>query len=209
MLLAVMSIEKLFALYFPLKAKSYSTVGTAKWVTSILALIIAGLNFPMLIFYTFDGNLCVISKYSVLFLMMDTMLYSVVPITLMLLANTAIIYKLMYIKYKGISHTNESVSKSSTRGSVMVVTVSLAFIILTSPRAVDSAIGLVISNHPFGNVFAASMWYLNHSINGILYCVVGRKFREELLKVTPFRRNNTAHFNSTSISVTTDTSNAV
>ena len=65
-LLTAMSIEKLFALYFPLKAKSYCTVGTAKWVTSILALIIAGLNFPMLIFYKFNGKLCVISKHSVL-----------------------------------------------------------------------------------------------------------------------------------------------
>ena len=43
MLLAVMSIEKFIALYFPLKAKSYCTVGTAKWVTSILAVVMAGL----------------------------------------------------------------------------------------------------------------------------------------------------------------------
>ena len=67
----------------------------------------------------------------------------------MFLANTAIIQKLMYIKYKGISHTNQSVSKSSTRGSVMVVTVSLAFLILTSPSAVYSAADLWNLSHPF------------------------------------------------------------
>ena len=101
---------------------------------------------------------------------MDTMFYAVLPIVVMLLANAAIIYKLMFIKYKGISHTKESVSKSSTRGSVMVVTVSLAFIILTSPRAVDSTLKQYISGYPFGNLFIISMMYINHSING--FCVL-------------------------------------
>ena len=135
-----MSIEKLFALYFPLKAKSYCTVGTAKWVTSILAIIFVSLNVPSLILLKFDGEVCIFTNYSGFIEIINTMFYAVLPIVVMLLANAAIIYKLMYIKYKGISHTNESVSKSSTRGSVMVVTVSLAFIILTSPRAIDNAV---------------------------------------------------------------------
>ena len=140
MLVTVMSIEKLFALYFPLKAKSYCTVGTAKWVTGILAYVFVSLNFPSLIFQKFDGEVCVMKIHSGFIQVMDTVFYAVLPIVVMILANVAIICKLMEIKYKGMSHTNESVSKSSTRGSVMVVTVSLAFIILTSPRAVDSAL---------------------------------------------------------------------
>ena len=104
MLLSVMSIEKFVALYFPLKAKSYCTVGTAKWVTSILAFIIGGFNFPLLIFYKFDGKECAMAKHSGFIEIMDTVFYALVPIMVMLLANAAIIYKLMYIKYKGISH---------------------------------------------------------------------------------------------------------
>ena len=209
MLVAVMSIEKLFALYFPLKAKSYCTVGTAKWVTGILAFIIAGLNFPSFILFEFKHNMCVITKHSHFFLLMDTILISLAPSVIMALANAAIIYKLMVIKYKGMSRANESVSKSSTRGSVMVVTVSLAFIILTCPRAVDSALELGISTYPFGGVLVASMQYLNHSINGILYCIFGRKFRYELLKIIPFCRNSTTHNSSSSISsVATDITTA-
>ena len=169
-----MSIEKLFALYFPLKAKSYCTVGTAKWVTSILAIIFVSLNLPSLILHQFDGDVCIMTKHSGFVLLMDTVFYALLPIVVMILANAAIIYKLMYIKYKGISHTNESVSKSSTRGSIMVVTVSLAFIILTSPRAVDNAVGFELSANPFGGIFVVSMQYLNQSINGILYCILGR-----------------------------------
>ena len=115
--------------------------------------------------------------------MVHTVLYSLVPIVVMLLASAAIIYKLMYIKYKGISHSNQSVSKSSTRGSVMVVTVSLAFIILTSLRSIDSAIKYKISSHPFGSLVVVSMQYLNHSVNGVLYCIFGEKFRNQLLEV--------------------------
>ena len=109
-----MSIEKVFALYSPLKAKSYCTVEAAKWVTSILVFIIGGFNFPLLIFYKFDGKECAMAKHRGFTEIMDKVFYALVPIVAMLLANAAIIYKLMYIKYKGISHTNQSVSKSST-----------------------------------------------------------------------------------------------
>ena len=199
MILVITSIEKLFALYFPLKAKSYCTVGTAKWVTSILALAFVSLNFPSLIFYKFDGEVCVITKHIGFIQIMDTMFYAFVPIVVMILANSTIIYKLMYIKYKGISHTNESVSKSSTRGSVMVVTVSLAFIILTCPLAIDNAVGFELSANLFGSIFVVSTQYLNHSINGVLYCIFGEKFRTELSKVMPCCGNSTLHTNSPSM----------
>ena len=205
MLVAVMSIEKLFALYFPLKAKTYCTVGTAKWVTSILALIIAGLNFPTIVLNKAVYGKCEMPKLTNYNPTIHPLLYSLVPFAVMLIANIAIISKLMYIKYKGISHTNESVSKSSTRGSVMVVTVSLAFIILTSPRALDSIIKFKIGSHPFGSLSMLTVQYLNHSINGILYCIVGQKFRNELWKVMMSCRKKQVQSNSTSTtSVTTE-----
>ena len=43
-LLVVMSLEKCFAVYFPLKSKSICTVKTAKWVTGIFGVILAGYN---------------------------------------------------------------------------------------------------------------------------------------------------------------------
>ena len=98
MLVTVMSIEKLFALYFPLNAKSYCTVGTAKWVTGILAFVFVSLNFPSLIFQKFDGEVCVMKIHSGFIQVMDTMFYAVLPIVVMILANVAIICKLMEIK---------------------------------------------------------------------------------------------------------------
>ena len=206
MLLAVMSIEKYFALYFPLKAKSYCTVGTAKWVTAILAVVIAGFNIPSLIWNkSIDGKYCAMTKHTDYIPQIHSILYSYVPIIIMVLANAAIIYKLMCIKYKRISHTNESVSKSSTRGSVMVVTVSLAFIILTTPCAVDSAIKFKLSDNPFGSISMLIMQYLNSSINGMLYCIFGQKFRNELKKVMMSCKKERIQSNCTSLTpVTTD-----
>ena len=204
MLLVVMSMEKFIAIYLPLQAKSYCTVGTAKWVASILALVMVGLNSPIFIWYKAIDNQCFIMKHWNYFVMLNTLLYSLVPIFSMLLANAAIICKLMYIKYKGISHTNESVSKSSTRGSVMVVSVSLAFIILTSPRVVDNIFRLKFSETPLRNLLADIMQYSNHSINGILYCIFGEKFRNELRKIMQSCRRSESCSTSMS-SVTNDT----
>ena len=143
----------------------------------------AGFNFPILVSYKAIGNHCLVMKHWNYFVMLNTLFYAMVPISFMLLANAAIIYKLMVIKYYGMSQSNESVSKSSTRGSVMVISVSLAFIILTSPRVVDNIIKLKFVTTSLRSLLVVSMQYLNHSINGILYCIFGEKFRNELGKI--------------------------
>ena len=164
-------------------------------------------NSPIFIWYKIIGKYCDITKHRNYFIMLNTLFYALVPIFIMLLTNAAIICKLMYIKYKGMSHKNESVSKSSTRGSVMVVTVSLAFIILTSSRVVDNVFRLKITLSHLHNLFTATMMYLNHSINGIPYCIFGEKFRTELGKVMLLCRKKSRSENcSTNIdSLSTDT----
>ena len=42
MLLVLMSVEKCFAFYFPLKSKTVCTIRTAKWATGIVGVILAG-----------------------------------------------------------------------------------------------------------------------------------------------------------------------
>ena len=41
MLLSLMSVEKCFAVYFPLKAKTVCTVRTAKWAAGVAAIVLA------------------------------------------------------------------------------------------------------------------------------------------------------------------------
>ena len=211
MLLAVMSVEKFFALYMPLKAKSYCTVGTAKWVTSILAIIIAGFISPVFIWFKAIGTRCHVSKHWNYFVILNILFYALMPTVLMLLTNVAIIYKLMVKKYKGMSRTNASVSKYSTRGSVMVVSVSLAYIILTTAPVADSVFRLNFSTTPLHRAVFDIMQYLNHNINGILYCIFGEKFRNELRIVMLFcrkkRRSENCSTSMSSVTTTTITTN--
>ena len=176
-----MSFEKCFAVYFPLKSKAVCTVRTAKWVTGIVGVILVGYD----ILYFFDGEshfiksfgyrVCIFALdfWEIVFAV-DSVLYSFLPFILMFITYFAIVLKFMTAKCKSNSteSTNQALTKSATRGTAMVVTVSVTFLILTTPTAVYSALPHVIQIPILYFVFMNLTQYLNHSINGIfvLYC---------------------------------------
>ena len=193
-LLVVMCAEKCFALYVPLKAKAICTAKTAKWTTAFVGIVLAFYNVLYLIFYEWDGEKgsCNVAHQNILD-RIDSVLYSFGPFVIMLVANTAIIYKFMRVKCQSklnntSESTNQALYKSATRGTAMVITVSMMFIILTSPVALDNATGSRLASNPLYHVFMIIMQYLNHSINGVLYCVVGSKFRTKLMKILRRRK---------------------
>ena len=104
----------------------------------------------------------------------------------MFLTNFAIVLKFMTVKCKSNSteSTNQALTKSATRGTAMVVTVSVTFILLTAPTAVYETLFVIrVVDNPMYVVFMNFAQYLNHSINGLLYCIVGSRFRTEFLKL--------------------------
>ena len=118
----------------------------------------------------------------------DSYLYSFVPFALMFVANFAIAFKFMIAKCNqnnSSESTNKALAKSATRGTAMVVTVSVTFLILTAPTAVYSAVyrWYSLGDLPLYRIFMNLAQYLNHSINGLLYCIVGSKFRGEIVKI--------------------------
>ena len=125
----------------------------------------------------------------------------------MFLVNIAIISKFVKTKCRNsdpnctTESTYQSLNKYATRGTAMVVTVSLTFIVLTAPVAMDQASGKRLSRDPIYYAFQITLRYLNHSINGVLYCIVGSKFRRELLKFLCCKRRNSEHVPSRSTSV--------
>ena len=129
----------------------------------------------------------IIHDYKKIIQVIDSALYSFGPLVLMFITNFAIVFNFMRTKRKSNSteSTNQAISKSATRGTAMVVTVSVTFVILTAPSAVDQTLLHVmhLASNPMYRVFMNFTKYLNHSINGVLYCIVGSRFRNELLKV--------------------------
>ena len=189
-----MSVEKCFAVYFPLKSKTVCTVKTAKWATGIVGLVLTGYD----IFHVWSEesrfiqslgrHVCVVMvDYWKILFALDSVLYSFGPFILMFMTHFAIVFKFMRAKcqHNSTESTNQALTKVATRGTAMVVTVSVTFLILTVPTAVYMALPHVIQlpNNPFYHVFMNVTQYLNHSINGVLYCIVGSTFRNELLMI--------------------------
>ena len=108
--------------------------------------------------------------------------------SLILLTNFAIALRFMRAKCRNIQSnstesTNQALSKSATRGTAMVVTVSVTFLILRAPTAVHLTINPLGIRFPLYLAFMNLTQYLNNSINGVLYIIVGSKFRKELIEL--------------------------
>ena len=194
-LLVIMSMEKFFALYFPLKTRSICTVHTAKWVTGITAVIFVA--YDSQIFFIPNShptnNHCILinvpTNYEPTFQRINATLYSYTPFTIIGAANLAIIYKFLtakrYSRRGGTESTSQALSKAAFKGTAMLITVSTMFIMLTGPVAIVGSISTV-NIHPMVYAFIVIMRYINIAINGVLYIISGSRFRAELMKMFPF-----------------------
>ena len=189
-----MSLEKSFAVYFPLKAKTVCTVGMAKWTTGAAGIVLASCDLVYFVYMesfikSSGHHLCVFKDgYFVILRATDSVLYSFGPFTIMLITNFAIVFKFIRAKCNennSPESTNQALPKSATRGTAMVVTVPVTSLLLTSPSAlsIPQSDDTQLSNNPLYRAFMNLTQYLNHSINGILYIIVGSRFRKELVKL--------------------------
>ena len=139
--LIIISIEKCVALYFPFKTKTICTVRIARRVSLVTAVIFAGFNAQF--FYiakkksTEQATYCSYGgpeQYTLILMNIFGALYSYIPFVIIMLANFAIIYKFIKASLKttrgNTESTSQALSKSATRGTGMLLTVSFAFIIL-------------------------------------------------------------------------------
>ena len=194
-LLVLMSIEKCFAVYFPFKSKTVCTVKTAKWATGIVGFILAGYNVRWFITIESQFNksirvyICASNDhYRYVLDYIDSVLYSYGPFALILFTNIAIAFRFMRATCKNSQNnstesTSQALAKSGTRGTAMVVTVSVTFLVLTAPTAVHLTISPLGIRYPLYRALMTLTQYLNHSINAILYIIVGSKFRTELVEL--------------------------
>ena len=106
-LLVIMSVEKLFALYFPLRTKSICTVSTAKKPTlasAVVFLLYDGQSFVIRGLKTrengvkYCGWVNIPEGYNDIFWQIDVILCSFAPFTIMAFANCMIIFKFMMAK---------------------------------------------------------------------------------------------------------------
>ena len=120
------------------------TVRTAKWTTGVAGIVLASYDLVYLVgvesFINSSGrHICVLNgDYWVVLDVVDSVLYSFGPFTFMLISNISIVFKFIKGKYtinqtNATESTNQALVKTATRGTAMVVTVSVTFLILTAP----------------------------------------------------------------------------
>ena len=173
-----MSIEKFVALYFPLKVRSICTVKTAKWVSGVEFFILALYNSHFFITASYDEvMICVFNAvfdkktYIDIYTTIDGVLYSWAPFTIMGVANMAIIYKFikakLAFKHNGTKSTSQALSNAAMRGTAILISVSMTFLVLTGPYSIVWTITRIPNCILIGVLYMGVC--LNHSINALLY----------------------------------------
>ena len=99
------------------------------------------------------------------------------------LANIAIIYKFIWAKmaskHGGTESTNQALGNVAMRGTAVLFTVTMTFIILTAPAQITFQFLLfpiLCCNH--SSIF---LWSLITALMAFCYMSVGSKFRKELI----------------------------
>ena len=214
----MMSVEKFIALYFPLKTINICTVKTAKWATGIAGIVLALIN--IIWFFAVEKlqatdsrfSACVykdfFTDYALDVLKVDGIIAVWIPLAVMGISTTAIIYKFVQAKRAskrgGTESTNQALGNAAMRGTAILISVTITFIILVGPANIILTTSFLA--HPILHPILYMGIQLNHSINGILYCIVGTKFRKELIKTLRCNRKDNASTDGRTLMATSVTS---
>jgi hypothetical protein len=136
-----------------------------------------------------------------------SLFYSWLPILILTATNLVIIYSIRQAAYKRkelttsandkpLIGTNTSFKSTERQMTIMLVSVSVTFIILTLPYSIYQLYFRITYKQAKHSCFekdlnriVIALADLNHAINFILYCITGKKFRNELkVYIDPCRK---------------------
>lgn len=206
--LVAVTIDRFLAIYFPIKSKGFCTRTSAKYTTLIIAFVFFGfcsfflgglevnpadnyknLHYSQRCVGKTTGLMKFIAKT---FPILDFTFYSLLPASVMLLFNSLIIITLRRAVSVGPNVGGKIVKRVSKRTTKTLLSISTAFILLSSPSCVINILlnvpGQVTTPKDFAvfEVLLAisdCLSLINHCINFILYVLTGTEFRKELVKM--------------------------
>ncbi len=194
-ILCFMSAEKCFAVFMPMKAKDVCTVKVAKIVCAIIILVwaifesqwfflVKKVDDGVYIWCDYDYTNAN-EKYFEFYAVFDSCVYSFIPCIFVLIFNVSIITKLMLAKFKsGSDSSQNTLSKTAINTSILLLSVSISFLILTIPSSITWIMReLDFSLDPAVYAITTFLFYVNHGLNAAMYCFCGSKFRKEALKL--------------------------
>ena len=105
--------------------------------------------------------------------------------TSLIVFNIVIISKLVLARLKSTNSDQIStLSKNAVSTSVMLLSVSITFTILTIPWAIIDILLYIFEYNVSKKVYVLGMvlFYTNHSCNALMYALLGKTFRREVIK---------------------------
>ena len=152
--LVVMTAEKCFALYFPLKARYICTVRSAQWTSVAMVIVFLVYNsqsfFVMKKFqddlgFDYCKTVHTPENYMKTFHLVHSVIYSYVPIVSMAMLNVAICRKLRHSAKVSVAlgsseSGNGNWKKAAKQGTKMLLMLTSTFIALTTPVCIYFAI---------------------------------------------------------------------
>ncbi|KAL8609099.1 hypothetical protein ACOMHN_030440 [Nucella lapillus] len=140
--------------------------------------------------------------HSNVFVYVELLVYSALPSVVLVLANAVLTWKLLASAQtagrnltEGSSSQARSREKAANSVTLTVMALSLTFLVLTLPSNINFILSnLIIQGRTETSqtqkfmtyavsIVTSSLSHTNHAVNFYLYCLTGRRFREEFLKV--------------------------
>ena len=200
-IIVAMTAERLVAVCFPFRAKKWLTVKMAGVVCVAITLLSFVLWSAVYLPYGVSTGPCdrkllkeITEEYTIL---LAAILYTYVPTPLLIIMNTVIVWQLIRARKQRdkMTATIGSTNSKVSRVTVMAVTVSLVYLVLTLPSSFITNLDIMgIDTGKLVEMLRGDqikfcrqvfnvLRELNHAINFLLYLLILPKVRNELVKM--------------------------
>ena len=205
-----MTIDKFITIKLPHKAASYSTPKRAKWITVIIFVCVITYNLPDLFFTQLIGKDCISyavgGVYAKIYSWLTLIVNGIIPLTLLIFMNITIVHEVRKSHKQFGSHNSVNNIKDQMRQrvrnsidnqlTIMLLLVTTLFVLLMVPTYVRFLYFTYVSRdtpekYATARLFyylSSRLYFTNSGINFFLYCISGKKFREDLKDLLLFRR---------------------
>ena len=208
-MVVLISIERVFAISYPLKVHIYFSMQRSCILILCLGVLICIFTvyclFSAFIVTDYDIPVCVLARPNTssdaIFSILNGFLYCLIPFCLITILNGVILKKLKSKKaFRARSQVHSQSSSHRDRSLVpMMLAVSLVFAVTTFPFTLLLIISLVLQLNGIERnerkdwvfVLAMGLSTLNHILNFFFYCITGSVFRNAFLSL--FKCKNDQH----------------
>jgi hypothetical protein len=209
--LVVMTLTRFIAVVFPLHAARWCSMKIAKVEVVVMAIIFGIFASPNAIYgrrATIDESKLQFScykafsvKFAFIYSISHSTICQIVPFVLIVIFNLCIVYKMRHRKCDlGDLVVAKQQSKDETMVTVMVIVVTVTFLILVAPYVATVVIwefiyanadlsASMMKRRYFSYYISGLLYSVNNSINLYLYCICGKRFRNDLKELFCFRCN--------------------